>query len=278
MVLALLAVDGLHFVFARLLHDHLPPLAAVSLVMLVATLEIGIPALATKRLHLDAFVTRAPFFLAIGFLVGLSTSINYIAVGFIDPGAASLLSQSSIVFGLTFGLAWFHDRLTRTQLAGAVLCLIGVAVITFQPGDYFRLGSLMVVGGSLVYALHAALVKRYGGGLDFVEFFFWRVAMTACFVLLAAAAQGEFSRTALTVEAVLLVLLVGTVDVIISRALYYLALRRLPISIHTLVFTLSPIVASIWALALFGTLPSAQQVLGGVIVLVGVLIVSMRRA
>ncbi len=132
-----------------------------------------------------------------------------------------------------------------------------------------------MVGASLVYALHAALVKRFGGSIDFVEFFFRRVATTAGFVLMAAAWQNALVWP--TGSAWLLILVAGTVDVIVSRSLYYVALRQLPISIHALVFTLSPIVAGIWSLALFGTQPSLQQILGGAVVLAGVLIVTLRR-
>ncbi|MBK8796247.1 MAG: hypothetical protein IPM07_07640 [Anaerolineales bacterium] len=41
----------------------------------------------------------------------------------------------------------------------------------------------------------------------------------------------------------LLLVLTGTVDVVISRALYYQTLRLLPMSIHTIILTLSPVVA-----------------------------------
>ena len=276
LVIGLLAIDGLHFVFARALHAVLPPLASVALVMSTATVEIAIFAIATRRFHVQTFLKRAPFFLAIGALVGSSTAVNYIAVGFIDPGAASLLSQTSIVFGLAFGVLLFRDKLTGGRWFGAALCLVGVGIVSFQPGDYFRLGSLLVIGTSLVYALHAALVKRFGGGIDFVEFFLWRVASTAGFVLLAAASQGELQWP--SGSAWLLVVIAGTVDVVISRALYYLALRQLRISIHALVLTLSPVITAIWSLALFGVTPTPQQMIGGVAVLVGVLVVTLRRA
>jgi drug/metabolite transporter (DMT)-like permease len=275
LVLALLLVDGLHFVFARALHAWLPPLTSVLFVMATASAEIVLFAVFTKRFHLNTFLNKAPFFLTVGGLVALSTSINYVAVGFVDPGTASLLSQSSIVFGLALGLVWLRDKLTQQQFIGAALCITGVVVITFQPGDYFRIGSLMIIGGSLIYALHAATVKRFGGGVDFVEFFMWRVVCTTGFVLLAAASQQAVQPPPAGVWP--LIVIAGTVDVIISRSLYYLALRRLSVSIHTLVFTLSPVIAGLWSLALFGTQPSMQQLLGGMVVMLGVLIASLAK-
>jgi drug/metabolite transporter (DMT)-like permease len=69
-------------------------------------------------------------------------------------------------------------------------------------------------------------------------------------------------------------LLAGTVDVVISRVLYYLVLRRVQMSFHAIILTLSPVVAIGWSLILFDVLPTGQAVLGGTAVLIGVIIVT----
>lgn len=276
LVLALLTVDGLHFVFARALHDALPPLTSVFFVLAVATTQVAAFALTKGRLRLGTFTPHAPFFLAIGALIALSTTINYVAIGFIDPGTAALLSQMSVLFGLGFGLLWLRERLNRAQLLGAAICIVGVAIITFQPGDYFRLGSLLVVGSAFLYALHAAIVKRYGTGLDFVEFFTWRLISTTGFLLIAAGAQGALTWPA--ANAWPLLIAAGTVDVVISRSLYYLSLRRLKISVLALVLTLTPVVTIVWSFILFSMQPTAQQLIGGAAVLCGMLIVTTQRS
>jgi drug/metabolite transporter (DMT)-like permease len=79
-------------------------------------------------------------------------------------------------------------------------------------------------------------------------------------------------------QAGLILLLAGTVDVTISRTLYYLTLRRLNLSVHSIILTLSPTVAILWTLFLFGVRPSLQQLIGGVAIIIGVLIVSTSQA
>ncbi len=276
LVLALLAVDGLHFVFARALHAVLPPITSVLFVLATATMQVSAFAVAKGKLDWQTFVHRAPFFLTIGALVAVSTTVNYIAIGFVDPGTAALLSQTSMLFGLGFGLVWLRERLTRAQLTGAAICIAGVAIITFQPGDYFRLGSLMVVGSAFLYAMHAAIVKRQSGGIDFVEFFTWRLICTTGFLLISASLQGTLIWPG--ADAWPLLVVAGTVDVVISRSLYYLSLRRLKISMLTLVLTLTPVVTIGWSLVLFGAQPTPQQLIGGAAVLAGVLTVTTQRA
>lgn len=273
LVSVLLIVDSLHFVFARLLLPHISPGVSAMYVLGIGTLEVGLFGLIKRRLHLRVLRKHLWFFLGIGFLVGASTNINYEAVALIDPGTASLLSETSILFGLGFGLFWLRDRLKFAQIGGALVALAGVFIITFQPGDYLRVGSLLVLGSAFMYALHAAIAKRYGEGIDFLEFFFFRLLCTTSMLFLFALGRQTLAWP--TANAWLLLALVGTVDVAVSRTLYYVALRRLKMSIHSIVLTLSPVVTIAWSLLLFNTMPAPQQLLGGAAVILGVLLVSI---
>src|SRR5262245_39623371 len=184
LIVILLVVDSLHFVFARMLLPLMPPAVSALYIMAVGTVEVALFGLFGKRIHLATLMRQRWFFLAIGFLVAVSTTLNYVAVEFIDPGTASLLGKTSLLFGLGIGMVWLRERLTRAQVGGAVLALAGVGVITFQPGDYLSRGALMVLASAFLYAIHAALTKRYGGEIDFVDFFFFRLLCTTGFVLL----------------------------------------------------------------------------------------------
>jgi drug/metabolite transporter (DMT)-like permease len=272
---ALLMLDSLHFVFARLLLPHLPPAVSVTYVLTVSTVEIGILSLIRGKLNGKVLKTHLGLFISIGLLIGLSTRINYEVVAFVDPGTASLLSKTSILFSLVFGVVWLGDRWNVQQLIGSALSLIGVFVISFQPGDYLRVGSLLVVGSSLMYALHAAIAKRYGGDIDLMSFFFFRLLATSTVLLALALVTREWTWPG--GRAWLLIILTATFDVVVSRLLYYRALRMLTMSYHTIVLTLSPIVTSLWALLLFGTHPSVQEAIGGAAVIAGVIVVSLSR-
>jgi len=271
----LLVVDSLHFVFARLLLPQADPAVSVFLVLAVATVEVGVYGLATKRLTLKGLRPHLAFLAAIGLLVAVSTRINYEAVAYVDPGTASLLAQTGVLFGLALGVVWLKERLDRRQAVGAALAVLGVAVIEYRAGEYLRLGSLLVITSALLYSLHTALTKRFGGEMDFTNFFFCRLLFTSGFLALFLLPGGEIAWPG--PGAWPLLLLVGTTDVVLSRALYYVALRRLSLSLHTIVLTLSPAAAVLWALGLFGELPAVQQLAGGAIVLAGVFITMQRR-
>ncbi len=274
-VIFLLLVDSLHFIFARLLLPYLPPATSAMYVLGVAALEVTFFVRVWGRARLEIFRRYLWFFLAVGFLVAASTALNYTSVAFIDPGTASLLGKTSVLFGLGFGLIWLRERFNITETVGAVIAIAGTLIITFQPGDYLRLGALLVLLSTFMYALHAALVKRYSSDMDLAEFFLFRLLCTTGFLFLFVVGRGQWVWPSW--QAWLILLLAGTMDVTISRGLYYVALRRLKLTHHSLILTLSPVVTILWTLLLFGVTPTLQQLAGGVAVLVGVLMVTIGR-
>jgi len=267
----MLLTDSLHYVFARLLLPDVAPGSSALFVLGVATVELAIYGMITKRLHWGSFWQHKWVLLAIGFLVAAATNLSFHAVKYIDPGTASLLSQMSTLFALGFSFIWLQARLRSLQAVGAALTVVGALVVAFQRGDYLRLGALIVIGSAFMYALHAAVTKRYRKDMDLVDFFFFRLLCSTAFLLILAGVTGDLEWP--VARAWPLLILTGTVDVLVSRALYYIALQRLKMSVHAIVLTVSPLAAVLWALLIFGTLPTLQQLLGGVAVVAGTLIV-----
>ncbi len=271
----LLVVDSLHFVFARALLPFLPPEMSSFLMLGIAAVQVGVFQAYRDKLRWRAFLDHWRFYTAIGLLVATSTIIDYNAVAFIDPGTASLLSRAAVLFSLAFGLFWLGERLRPTELLGAALAVVGVVIISFQPGDFLRFGSLLALISSFLYALHTAIVKRHGEGIDFGDFFLFRIATIAFFLLLFTLARGQMVRP--SPMGWLLAALAATVDVVISRSLFYLSLRRMPMSIHTIILTLSPVVTILWSFALFQSAPSMLGFAGGALVIAGVALVTLWR-
>lgn len=275
-VSSLLVMDSLHFVFARLLLPYLPPVTAAMYVLAVSTLQVALFLGLWETIDWGVFRRHLWFFLSIGFLIAGSTALSYTSVEFIDPGTASLLGKTSTLFSLAFGLIWLHDRFNLLESVGMVLALLGTFVIAFQPGEFLWMGVLIVLASTFMYALHAALVKSHGGKMSLSDFFLFRLASTTGFLLLFTVGRGELLWP--TWPAWLILLLTGTVDVTISRALYYLTLRRLNLSVHAIILTLSPAVSILWTMVIFDIWPTFQQIVGGIAIVAGVLMVSTGQA
>ncbi len=276
-----LLFDSFHLILARWLSNTLHPLASAFWVLGIAAAEFAIFLIVTGRVDTRILKAHFGFFALIGFLVAAATAMNYSAVTFVDAGTASLLSRSSTIFAIGMGVIWLKDRLSPLQWLGAAVALIGVLTISFQPIQSFQIGALLVLASAFSYALHAAIVKRYGGEIEFGNFMLWRVGMTAAilllFILMAPLVSDQevrfwpagFEWWALAVTA--------TVDVVLSRVFYYWSLRRLELSFHSIVLILAPVVTVFWSFLFFGETPTLQTYIGGAIVIAGIFIVNWDR-
>lgn len=280
LITLMLLVDSMHFVFARLLVPYIGPEISALYVQGASALLFGLYALRTGQLDWRVFRRHWLFFLTIGLLIGVSTNWGYTAIQYIDPGTASMLGKVSTLFGVALGLFWLRERFNGWQWLGAILAIGGSFVVAYHPGSDLqsqaaRVGSGLVLTATLLYAFHTAVVKRYGGGIDFVNFFFFRLFSTTLSLLVLAGAAGVL--TVPPANAWPWIFLIGTVDVVISRVLYYVALRRLNMSIHTLLLTLSPVATILWSFLLFRTLPGLQELIGGLTVMAGVMLVTWQQ-
>ena len=141
----MLITDSLHFIFARALLPHLPPVTSSFFLLAVGAVEMFIFNLVRGGIQWSLLFRNFWFFAAIGILVAVGTNLNYAAIAYIDPGTASLLIKTSILFGLALSLTWLLEKLTRAEIAGALIAIFGVFVITFQPVAILRIDSLFVL-------------------------------------------------------------------------------------------------------------------------------------
>ena len=273
LVAGLLLVDSLYYIFARILLPMVPPAAGAMWMLVLGVLQIAV--ILRGRIDWRVLSRHRWLFLTVGLLVGVNTNMGFVAIKYVDPGTASLLSRTSIIFGVALGVLWLGERLTRLELIGAVIAVAGVLAISFQPGDYLRWGALIIVVSTALYAIHAAAVKRFGGEIPFGDFMFFRVASVAAVLVVLAAAQGALVWPGPVASIWLFV--AAAVNVVFSRAVYYLALRRMDMTLLTIILTLTPVVTWGWSMVLFGGRPSAIEIAGGIATLGGVLLVTASR-
>ena len=92
--------------------------------------------------------------------VGCYNALQYLAVKTSTPINVTLVASSIPVFMLALGAAFFGQRVTRRQVAGALLSIAGVLVVLSQ-GELAHLAQVRFVIGDVYMLVATALWALY---------------------------------------------------------------------------------------------------------------------
>jgi drug/metabolite transporter (DMT)-like permease len=200
--------------------------------------------------------------------IGLAGLYRGMAIG--AMGVVAPISASAAVIPVTVGLAR-GERPSALQLGGVVLALVGVVLVSREPGDGRRLSA------GVPLALVAAL--GFGGYFVFMDRAsaddaYWAVVVARAFsttVALAVTAARGALRVGPSNLPVLLA--VGLFDVAANLALA-LALNEGYVSLVSVVASLYPVGTVVLAVLVLREQPTRSQAFGGATALAGVGLIS----
>lgn len=183
----------------------------------------------------------------------LALAWNYIGfmlgVEYTSPSNAQVAIQSGPVLLAVFGIVFFKEKITRIQIVGFILAILGFwifyqqhvgAVPAGQEGQYTK-GMLLTLTGAVTWAIYAALQKKlvlnYSVSTLNVFIFGLPVLLYLPFVNFASLAHLSFGYWALLV-------FLGA-NTLISYACLSLALKYLEAGKVSIIIVLNPIITFI---------------------------------
>ena len=270
-----------NIVLARYVAGHVPPLT-LSCIRWIGVFLILLP-FAWSHLKRDWPALRASLPLmvllsATGF--AFNNAVSYWAMQYTQALNALLIQSAGPLFVALWSLALFGTRLTRGQLAGIVISLVGVLTIILR-GDLSALagirlnkGDIMFAGSLLSFGLYSALMTRrpVTHQLSLICF------TTGCgaVLLLPFSIWEYFSGLTLKLDVLTTATLVYVV--IFASTLAYLFFNRgialIGPNRAAPFFHLVPVFGSAMAILLLGEQPRLFHLIGYVLVLAGVVIAS----
>ena len=209
---------------------------------------------------------------ASGFDLALwSTSLSYTTAS-----NASLIGNTAPLWVALAGVIIFRNRLKRDFWIGLILAMSGAVFIMgsdFLTSHRFGVGDLMALGSSFFYAGYYLSTEAGRKFIDTLSYTWIAVVTetTTLFfinVILKNDFTGYSSQTWLAFFG----------SAIFSQIIGYLsisyALGHLPASVVSPTMILQPVMTTILAIPLLGEVPLPNQLLGGIIVLIGIYLVN----
>jgi drug/metabolite transporter (DMT)-like permease len=254
-------------------------LAAARYVLAVPVLLLMLRLLEPRHYDLSGLASARVWIL--GIALGLFVPLYTLGIARADPNTAAIIGSMGPVIAGLVGWIGFRMPIERSLWPSIVLALAGGILATYKPdqassGFDIRGGEFLIILGALCWNWYSLAAQRWLGHwsqlkisvITMVPAALVSVVVYGGAVLLGAAPWPvPAPRDALDV--VLLLWMTATA-VILGLILWNYGVRRLGIVISAFYLNFVPVFA-ILIISLLGTPPNGMQLVGGLLVLIGVL-------
>lgn len=302
--LAAASIWGGMYVVSDVVLQTVPPFTLLAIRLLLGMVSLGAMAWLVSKSHPST--TAGPFdklrarasaqgawlLLAVtGFVgYGLSLGFQFWGTDLSTAANGALITSASPAFIAIFAYWLLRERLTPARIVALVIATVGVVIVVFDPagirlGTDVLWGNVALFGAAVTWGLYSVLVKRAttqgiptltitvmapaGGLLVAVPMMLWE--------LTAGGEQWGQIVGAMTLNLIGGILFLGIICTALAVYLWNKAFEILDATVASLLFFAQPIVGAVLSAWLLKEPLGLQFFLGGGLILVAVLIISLER-
>lgn len=195
------------------------------------------------------------------------------SITFTSVANATLLANLAPIFVTLAGWVFWRQQVTRTFLVGMAAAIAGMFILV---GPHFAIGGTKLAGDALgaftavFYAGYMLSIKSArDAGASTARLMAWSTTITAVALLpVALLSPQPFVPQAASGWTVLVAL--ALVTQVLGQGLIAYAFAHLPASLSSVSLLIQPVMAALFAWALFGEAIGPAQFVGGAVVLAGI--------
>lgn len=198
-----------------------------------------------------------------------------------NTAAIAIAGQLGAPFALILSILFLGDRIGIPRLVGILMTFSGVILLAFDPAAADDPVALLLTAVSSFFWAISSLLQRRLAGVPVLVLYAW-IGLGGAAILAPAAMllEPQSMRDLTSIPAIALgaVLFSGVCSTLIGQGGMAWLLQRHPISTVIPYTLVAPVVSVVAASAFFDTPVTGMMILGGIIVLAGVAIVTIRTA
>lgn len=215
-----------------------------------------------------------------GFLgITLYFAIENIGVSMTSSSNSALIVASFPAVTTLLEFFIYHSKPNVKKVLGIILAIIGVAVLTqinVDGNSKSMLGNIILIGAGIVWAFYNFITRDLTNKYSAMTLTYYQMLAGFIFFLPFVIIEGKTWRMpTMTSASALIYLSVGCS--IVAFLLYNLGLRKLSASISVSLMNLVPVLGLIFSILILHERVSTVQILGGVIVIIGVILSSIQK-
>jgi len=276
-------VWGASFLFIALALEGLSPVQVATGRTLFGAITLGLIALVTRdRLPQSRRVWGHLALLSVTFAV-IPYQLFAWAQQYVASGVASIFNATTpIMTALIAGLAFRIEKLTREQVLGIVVGIIGVVVIVgpwqgIEPGTGGLAPYFALLGATACYGFSLSYMRRFlsDSGLSAIMISFVMIGLAAVWMLLLTPFVGAQPMT-LTPTVIVAIVLLGALGTGLAYAWNQNVIRAWGPTRSATVTYISPPVGVLLGVLILGETLVWNEPVGAVLVILGVLLAQRR--
>ena len=215
-----------------------------------------------KKLALIGFINSiSAIFWSYGILYGSSTSVAFIY-------------RLQIIFTVILGLVFLKERLSKFEWFGILLAIIGTFIMIYQGEKIFGVGSMIALGGVIFSSIMVFLAKVYVKTINPISLAYSRSFFLLFFILIYALSFGELNFN-VPINVYSLTFVSAISGAFLGFILFYKALSFYELSKASVIASIEPFFATLLIFIFLGLSPTINQIVGGILIVTGVVIVSL---
>jgi drug/metabolite transporter (DMT)-like permease len=263
------------FAVTKVTLAEVPPMTLGALRFAIAAVILGV--LVHLRRERSLPTPRQKVGIGVAGLLGISAyfALENVGVDLASASDATLIVASYPVITLALELLGGKARFSLVRLSGMVLAIVGVCVVvgtgtgTSAGGGHRLIGDLLLLAGGIAWATYNIVAQRDRSGCSaVVTTYYQTVAGAAGFLLLSLFEAGQWSTP--SANSLLRVGFLAVFCSVVAFYAYNFGLKGLPPSTAVNLLNIVPVAGLVWAVVLAGEAPAPVQVVGGVVVILGV--------
>ena len=192
------------------------------------------------------------------------------------PVNAAFLVQFTAVFTILFGVAFFHERFTRLEAVGVLVAVAGVFILAYGDLTLEIMSTLVLLSAALFFASANTLSKAYVKNVNPVALAGGNSMFVFLFIFVFAVLSGRL-ETAFPSVAFGYAFLGSVTGVVLSFILFFKALEVFEVSKTATIRTMEPFLTAVFSFIILALEPTVNQLVGGVLIVVGVVALSLTK-
>ncbi len=224
---------------------------------------------AQKNIYKDLFMAT----LITGIIFYLLTFIGLL---YTTPGNVSIIELIEVFFSYLLFHVWQKDYIPREHVIGALLMVLGAAIVLYPNVHQFQLGDLLILVAAAIAPFGNHFQRRARKSVSSQTIMLFRSVVSGMFVLLLAGLlRTPFS--VINIQRSLPFLVINGVLILgVSKIFWIEAIHRISVVKANALAALAPLITLFTAWAVLGTPPTVWQIFAFIPMFIGILLLGVK--